>query len=316
MKYNLLGRTGLKVSELCFGVLPMGPLQTNVAPMEGGDLILEGMQNGINFFDTAQMYRTYPHLRHALDNYHNDVIITSKSTAADYAGMEAAIQEALKELNRDYIDIFLLHAARVEGNPIEKRPGAWECLMDYKQKGCLRAIGASTHAVSAVQALTATPEVDVIFALLNKASMGIIGGNADEMKAALLEASAAGKGIYSMKLLAGGSLLDQICDAIAYGRAIPELSAHAVGMVRKQELELNLRIFNDEAIPPEELSGLKYGKKWALMSSLCRGCGHCINTCPSFALSMQDGKPAVDESKCLLCGYCAADCPEFAIRVK
>ena len=316
MKYGVLGQTGLKVSELCFGVLPMGPLQTNISTQDGGDLLLEAMNNGINFFDTAQMYCTYPHLRHALDNYHNDVIITSKSTAADYAGMEAAIQEALKELKRDYIDIFLLHAARVEDSPIEKRPGAWECLMDYKQKGYIRAIGASSHAVSAVQALTKVPEVDVIFALLNKASLGIIGGNADDMKAALLAASAAGKGIYSMKLLAGGSLLDDICDAIAYGRAIPQLTSHAVGMVRPLELALNLRIFNDEPIAKEELSGLKNGKTWALMSSLCRSCGHCISTCPSFALQMQDGKPTVDESKCLLCGYCAADCPEFAIRVK
>ena len=316
MKYNFLGQTGLKVSELCFGVLPMGPLQTNVDVREGGDIILEAMNNGINFFDTAQMYRTYPHLRHALENYHNDVIITSKSTAADYAEMEAAIQEALKELKRDYIDIFLLHAARVEGNPIEKRPGAWECLMDYKQKGYLRAIGASTHAISAVQALTAVPEVDVIFTLINKASLGIIGGNADEMKKAIEDAAAAGKALYSMKLLGGGSLLDQIQDAIAYGRAIPQLAAHAVGMVRMQELALNLRIFNDEPVSKEDLTGLKSGKTWALMASLCRGCGQCIKPCPSFALEMKDGKPAVDESKCLLCGYCAADCPEFAIRVK
>lgn len=188
--------------------------------------------------------------------------------------------------------------------------------MDYKEKGYLRAIGASTHAISAVKALTAVPEVDVIFTLINKASLGIIGGNADEMKQAIEAASVAGKALYSMKLLGGGSLLDQIRDAIAYGRAIPQLSSHALGMVRMQELKLNLRIFNDEEISDADLSGLKSGKTWALMASLCRGCGQCIKTCPSFALEMREGKPTVDEGKCLLCGYCAADCPEFAIRVK
>lgn len=316
MKYGILGQTGLRVSELCFGVLPMGPLQTNVSAREGGDILLEAMNSGINFFDTAQMYRTYPHLRYALDRYPGDVIITTKSTAADYAGMEAAIQEALQELGREYIDIFLLHAARVEGNPIDQRPGAWECLLDYKRKGYIRAVGASTHAVSAVQALTSTSDVDVIFALLNKASLGIIGGSADQMKSALQLAAAAGKGLYSMKLLGGGSLLVDILDAIAYGRAIPELTAHAVGMVHMQELEMNLRIFNDEPVTPEELAKIKQGKSWTLMRSLCKGCGHCVETCPSFALELQDGKPEVDESKCLLCGYCAAACPEFAIRVK
>ena len=294
----------------------MGPLQADVAPAAGGELLLEAMENGVTFFDTAQMYRTYPHLRRALDNYHGEVVITSKSTAADYAGMEAAIQEALKELKRDYIDIFLLHAARVDECPINVRPGAWECLLDYKRKGYLRAVGASSHSIRAVKALSQAPEVDVIFALINKASLGIIGGNADQMQAAIREAAAAGKALYSMKLLAGGSLLSDIQDAIAYGRAIPELSAHAVGMVRQQELATNLRIFNDEPLSEEELANIKTGKTWSLMSGLCRGCGHCVETCPSFALEMVAGKPAVDESNCLLCGYCAAACPEFAIRVK
>ena len=294
----------------------MGPLQADVAPAAGGELLLEAMQNGVTFFDTAQMYRTYPHLRRALDNYHGEVVITSKSTAADYAGMEAAIQEALKELKRDYIDIFLLHAARVDECPINVRPGAWECLLDYKRKGYLRAVGASSHSIRAVKALSQAPEVDVIFALINKASLGIIGGNADQMQAAIQEAALPGKALYSMKLLAGGSLLSDIQEAIAYGRAIPELSAHAVGMVRRQELTTNLRIFNDEPLSEEELANIKTGKTWSLMSGLCRGCGHCVETCPSFALEMVAGKPAVDESNCLLCGYCAAACPEFALRVK
>ena len=44
MKYNILGRTGIKVSELCFGILPMGPLQADMPADEGGELLLSAME--------------------------------------------------------------------------------------------------------------------------------------------------------------------------------------------------------------------------------------------------------------------------------
>ena len=56
MKYNKLGNTGIEVSELCFGILPMGPLQADISPEDGGELILSAMKQGVTFFDAAQMY--------------------------------------------------------------------------------------------------------------------------------------------------------------------------------------------------------------------------------------------------------------------
>lgn len=85
MKYNVLGGTGLRVSRLCFGVLPMGPNQFGLPPEEGGLLIKEGILRGINFLDTAQSYRTYPHIRKALDSLkgrRDDIVIATKSAAS------------------------------------------------------------------------------------------------------------------------------------------------------------------------------------------------------------------------------------------
>ena len=65
MKKNTLGSTGLKVSELCVGTLPMGPLQSNVPLDTGADILLAAMEGGVNFFDTAQMYKSYPYLKKA-----------------------------------------------------------------------------------------------------------------------------------------------------------------------------------------------------------------------------------------------------------
>ena len=274
------------------------------------------MEQGITFFDTAQMYGSYPHLRYALDRYHGDVVITGKSVADTYEKMSQAIEEGLQALGRDHFDVFLLHAARVGEDILQQRAGAWECLQDYKKKGYLRAIGVSTHNAKAVDMLADNEEADVIFCLYNKNGLGIISGGPAEMLAAAQHAYRNGKGVYSMKLLGGGNLLTDIIDAFAFGRRESCFAAHAVGMVKPQELEMNLRFFNDQPVTAEEVAGIKNNKRWQLMYALCKGCGNCVANCHSQALKMVDAHPQVVLENCVLCGYCAADCPEFAIRVR
>jgi len=316
MKYNKLGRTGIEVSELCFGILPMGPLQANISAEEGGRLILSAMEQGINFFDSAQMYGSYAHLRYALDRYDGDVIITGKSVAADHEGMAKAIDEGLEALGRDHFDIFLLHAARMGKDILTLRQGAWECLKEYKAKGLIRAIGVSTHNVEAVAELTWEPDVDVIFALYNIAGLGLLGGTPEDMLEACCGAAAAGKGVYSMKLLAGGNLLSRLKEAVDFGRKEKCFASHAIGMIYPDELSLDLALFNDEPIDGSLLAAAAKDKQWQLMAAVCKGCGKCIENCHSDALEMKQGKPSLIRDKCLLCGYCAAECPEFAIRVR
>ena len=316
MKYNKLGRTGIEVSELCFGILPMGPLQAGISAEAGGELILSAMRQGVTFFDSAQMYGSYQHLRYALDRFDGQVVITGKSVAADYEGMSRAIEEGLAALGRDHFDIFLLHAARVGADILQQRSGAWQCLQDYKAKGLVRAIGVSTHNVEAVYHLADEEEVDVIFCLYNKIGLGIINGTPGDMLAAAEKAAAKGKGVYSMKLLAGGNLLASLPEAIAFGRKEPCFAAHAVGMIYPAELEINLRLFNDQPVEQAKLDAVRHDKQWQLMAAVCQGCGKCIGNCHSDALYMEGGKPHLLKEKCVLCGYCASECPEFAIRVR
>ena len=74
MKYAILGKSGLKVSELCFGVLPMGPLQANIPIKDGAKIIRKGLDSGINFLDTAQVYKTYPYIKDALAGFTGDAV--------------------------------------------------------------------------------------------------------------------------------------------------------------------------------------------------------------------------------------------------
>lgn len=315
MKKYSLGKTEIKVTELCFGALPIGPLQSNISVEKGAKLIRAALKGGINFIDTAEAYETYSHIRKALEGYNGEVIIATKSSAETYKKMEQSIKDALESLGRSYIDIFLLHAARVTPSVFEERAGALKCLNDYKAKGVIRAIGISTHVMEIVSRAAEVKEIDIIFPIINKLGMGIVDGSVDDMVKAISEAYKVGKGLYAMKALAGGHLIDQLEESFNFVRNIKGISSIAVGMVNQKELELNLKIFNDEEIPQELLTQkIKPGKRLFILS-FCKGCGTCVKTCPNNALSLENGKAVVDHKLCILCGYCNPVCPEFAIRL-
>jgi len=316
MKTNTLGSTGLAVSELCIGTLPMGPLQSDVPLEKGAEVLLRAMENGVNFFDTAQLYRSYSYIREASRQYSGDVIVSSKSTAADYKGMEDAIVEAMRELDRDYVDIFLVHAARADESVFQKREGAIEALLKAKEKGYVRFTGISTHHTGLVARSARAPEFDIVYPLINKLGLGILGGGLKEMLESIRLVCQSGKGIFAMKVLSGGHLVGDMLDAIGFVRAIPGMQAVSVGVTSLEELNLQLRIFNNEKIDPSVLVGLKSRKQLKIMPSLCSSCGTCVKNCPNGALSMTGKIPVPDPGKCVLCGYCTPACPEFAIRLK
>jgi predicted aldo/keto reductase-like oxidoreductase len=315
MKYNILGRSGIKVSELCFGVLPMGPLQADIDVREGAKVVLQGLNSGINFLDTAQAYKTYPHIKEALQDYSGEVVIASKSHAIGYDEMKAAVYEACREMKRDYIDIFHLHAAKEDRNVFQKRAGALECLLDLKKKGIIRAIGISTHAVEVVDKASEVEEIDIIFPILNKVGLGIIGGTPEDMIEAIRKAHKAGKGLYAMKALAGGYLIRQLEESINYVRKIKEINSTAIGMINSRELAVNLKIFENKKLEEKDLPQKGLRRKRLFISRFCEGCGTCVEACPNGALSIRNGKAYVDHNLCITCGYCVPHCPIFALRI-
>ena len=315
MKYSKLGLTDITVSQLCFGVLPMGPMQANISPEEGGTLIRQGLESGINFMDTAELYGTYEHILKGIEGFSGEVVIASKSMATDYKGMETAIQGALKALKRDVIDIFHMHAARASTEVFKERENALQCILDYREKGYVRAAGIATHNVEVVELASTIPEIDIVHPLINKSSRGIVNGTAADMAKAIEKCHAAGKGLYAMKALAGGNLVGELLEAVSFVRNTKGIHSIAVGMIRKEELELNLKIFNGDVITFDMLSKLKNTKKIFVRDSLCEKCCICIDACPNSALHLGNENIEVDHGKCILCGYCYPACPQFAIRL-
>ena len=138
MDYNILGKTGIKVSKLCFGALTIGPLQANLPLDDGARVISEAIDRGVNFIDTAQLYKTYPYIKKALSQRSiKNVVIASKSYAYSKKTAEESLYEALREIDRDYIDIFLLHEQENEYT-LKGHYEALEYFIKMKEKGIIR----------------------------------------------------------------------------------------------------------------------------------------------------------------------------------
>lgn len=314
MKKNILGKTEIKMTELTLGALTMGPLQKKLSLQEAKRVILTALDNGINSIDTAEMYGMDEPIRAALAEYKGEVILATKSIAGTYSEMEKSVLKALSGLGRDYLDIFYLHAAKVTPQVFEERAGAFQCLLDYRRKGYIRAVGIATHVVPVVVKAAHVDDIDVVFALINKKGLGITGGSKAEMIQAVELASQNGKGVLAMKALGGGNLLVDIKSSLSFVRGIQGLASVAIGMSHPDEVGINMRLFQGEDIPESELERLRTGKK-LFIARFCTSCGTCVTACPNEALAVIEKKLVVENDKCILCGYCNPVCPEFALRL-
>lgn len=313
MDYVQLGQSGLTVSKLCFGALTIGPLQRNLSPEEGSQVVLRALELGVNFIDTAEIYETYHHIRLALERFKHaeQVVVATKSYAYTREGMKESLEKARRELGLDVIPLFMLHEQE-SSHTLRGHWPAMEVLLEAKQAGIVKAVGISTHHVQGVMAASAVPEIDVISPLINYTGIGIQGGSRDEMLAAILKAVQEGKGIYAMKPLGGGHLLADWSQALEFLLGIPEIHSIAVGMKNLQEVEGNVAFFQGERnLPaPEPATRKLHVDYW------CTGCGSCVGACPNGTLELREGKAAVVfPQECVFCGYCGASCPEFAIKV-
>jgi aryl-alcohol dehydrogenase-like predicted oxidoreductase/NAD-dependent dihydropyrimidine dehydrogenase PreA subunit len=317
MKKIILGSTGIEVTELCFGALPMGPAQKNMPAGKSAEVVAEALRLGVTFIDTAQGYKTYDPIRIAMEQTGIRPVIATKAAAVTYEEMEAAVHEAIEKLNIDFIDIFLLHAARVDADVFEIRKGALDCLLDYKKKGVIKAVGISTHAMPVVKKAAENPDIDIVFPILNKIGMGVISGTREDMENAINDCLAQNKGVYLMKVLAGGNLIDDYIGALDYGRSFADgKMAIAVGMVSPDEARMNVDYFNGVDIREQAKKLNKANKDFLVLAGMCKQCGKCVEACHNSAITLKDGSPpTIDVSRCLYCGYCVNACPQFAIRM-
>ena len=313
MEYVPLGRSGLEVSRLAFGTLTISPMQKDMPPERGAELILYAAEHGVNLFDTAQLYETYEPLRLALKQ-RPDLLISTKSYAWDREGAQAAFDDARRRLDLDVIPIFLMHEQE-DMLTLKGHREAFDFYLEQKAKGNLRAVGFSTHRIAAVNYAPRYPGVDVVHPLINMTGVGIADGTREDMEKACAAAHSAGIGIFAMKPLGGGHLLRDPRQAFDYLRNQPFIDSVCCGMQSEDEIDVNLRLIAGEA--PDEAASARTQRnpRTLMIHDWCLGCGKCVERCRQGALSIVDGKCVCDQSKCVRCGYCAPVCPDFCIKV-
>lgn len=307
----------LQVSRLCYGTLTLGPLQRDLPPERGGELIAYAAEKGCTFVDTAEYYRNYAHIAHALKRAPN-LVIATKTYAYDEATAEASHRKAQRELGREYIDIFLLHEQE-SLHTLRGHEGALRYFCRQRDAGHIGAVGISCHHVAAAEAAPgfarAYGGLDVLHPIYNRAGLGIADGDRTQMQAAIRAAHEAGMGVYGMKALGGGHLIEDAQDAMSFVLAEPAIDAVAVGMQSEAEIDMNVALFSEEQVPEEARRACRGMPRRLLIESWCEGCGACVARCGQGALSIVDGKAKVTETRCVRCGYCAAVCPSFCIKV-
>lgn len=309
-----LGNTDIEVSRICFGSLTMTPFQANLATKDGAYLIEYAYDKGINFIDTAEIYENYNYINLALkgikrENFH----IATKTYAYTKEMAKESLELALKQLNTDYIDIFLLH----EQESVHTVRGHFEAIEYFlraKEEGKIRAIGISTHRIEGAMAARDVKEIEILHPIVNKQGLGIQDGTIEDMLKVLKEVHEKGKGIYGMKPLGGGHLISDVESAFNFVKNIPYIDSMAIGMQSRDEIDANVSLMETGKITEEIKSKITNKKRKLIVADYCIGCGACVKRCKQNAIQIVNGVATPNE-KCVLCGYCAKVCPEFCIKV-
>ncbi len=235
-----LGNTGIKTSRLAMGTGTVGSghhsNQTALGVKGLSDLLLNGYDHGLRFFDAADSYGSHAHVAEALKHVPRDkVTVLTKTFSRDPASARADLDRFRRELGVDYIDICLMHCV-TESDWTERFKGTMDVLSEAKQKGIVRTHGCSCHSIEALRAAAKSPWVEIDLARINP-----IGSHMDAdpqtVVSVLREMRAAGKAVIGMKILGQGDLRGRQSMALSYALSLGVLDAFTIGAESKAEQE-------------------------------------------------------------------------------
>ena len=323
MEYKILGKTGLKISRLGFGGIPIQKIDAEGTKVLIGDLINEG----INFIDTARGYTvSEEYLGYALEGVREKFVLATKSMARTKEAMAKDIDISLGNLRTDYIDLYQVH------NPSEKdldqviaEGGALEALIEAKAAGKIGHIGITLHSVELFKKALDLDWVETVMFPYN-----IVETQGEELIAKCVENNI---GFICMKPLAGGAIEDANI-ALRFIVSNENVTVVIPGMAEVAEIEQNAIAVSDTSPLTAEEEKKIAAIKDSLGTNFCRRCNYCqpctagINISGVFlfegyysrydlkdwALGRYLSLPKT-ASDCIGCGVCEERCPyELPIR--
>lgn len=325
MKYTTLGKTGLQVSVVGLGGIPVQKTDKAGA----AKIVNACMEQGINYLDTARGYTvSEEYFGEAIKGHRDQWIIATKSMARTYDAMKADIETSLKNLQTDYIDLYQIHNIKTDADfeTCFGENGAYKALAEAKAAGKIGHIGATAHGTDAFARLIREYE-DLIETMMFPFNI-VESQGVDLMK----ECKEKNIGFIAMKPMAGGNL-DDTRLALRYIFNNPDCTIAIPGMGSADEVVSNA---SDEVFQPlsdeDQETCAKICKE--LGSQFCRRCEYCA-PCPQginipanflfvnylrkydladWARARYHSMP-VTAKDCIGCGTCETRCPyELPIR--
>lgn len=236
-----VGLGGVRVSQICFGTEHIN----RSVPEFGGNILADAAAlHGINFWDTDNAYGSHTQVAQGLAQFpREDIVITSKTYGRSREEAQYDLARTLKELEIDYIDIFLLH--EVAAGTLQQKMPAFEYLLEMQKKGLIGAVGLSTHCAPVILAAADMDGIQIVCAPFNREGSRIEEGSLSEMEVALKKAHDAGKGVYVIKVLGKGELTYDIPGALRWAFARRDfIDVYNLGVANLSQLRENLSVLN------------------------------------------------------------------------
>ena len=317
MEYRILGKTGLKISRLGFGGIPIQKIDAAGTKK----LMLSLKEAGVNYIDTARGYTvSESYLGEALEGIREHFILATKSMSRDKEAMARDIDISLQNLRTNYIDLYQVHNPSVADiDKVTALGGALEALLDAKAAGKIGHIGLTAHTLEVFEKALNCPWVETIMFPYN-----IVESQGTKL---MRRCTQQGVGFICMKPLAGGAIEDATL-ALRYIMQNDDVTVVIPGMAEEKEIAQNIAAACDRSpLTPEEEQAIAAIRN-TLGTVFCRRCNYCAPCTAGIPISgvfMMEGylsrygladwakgryealpKKASD---CIGCGICENRCP-------
>ena len=317
MEYRVLGKTGLKISRVGLGGIPIQRIDAEGTKQ----LVHQLMDAGVNYIDTARGYTvSEQYLGYALEGIRDKFVLATKSMARTREAMAKDIDISLGNLKTDYIDLYQVHNPNMaQLEQVLAEGGALEALLEAKEQGKIGHIGLTAHSAEVFEKALELPWVEPIMFPYNIVE--------PQGEALIKKCAEKNIGFEDMKPLAGGAIEDAAL-AMRFLVSNPDVTVAIPGMADPKEVEVNLSAAENTApLSADELEKVAEVRQ-TLGTQFCRRCNYCapctvgINI-PSVFLfqgyldryGLADwakdryGAMAVKASACIQCGACEPRCP-------
>ena len=315
MRQITLGKTGITVPQNAFGCLPIQRVSKEAAVA----LLRRAYDGGMRFFDTARAYSdSEEKVGAAFEGMRDKVYISSKTMARTPEKFWSDLEESLKLLKTDYLDLHQFHCVDQCYKPGDGT-GMYEAMLEAKAQGKVRHIGITAHKIGVAEEIVQSGLYETL-----QFPFSYLSGEREE---ALVKAcKEADMGFICMKAIAGGLITNSKAAAaflFQYDNALP-----IWGIQKEEELDEWLALFDEVPEMTPEIEEFIAKEREELSGEFCRGCGYCkpctvdisINDCARWSLMVRRAPSDVwlneaNRAKmekiadCVDCGICMTRCP-------